>query len=263
VASADRAIRGANWAEPLRQCLAAPPVDVAAWMTQHTRLLKSDDYSRVGLLDVRGQSCWIKLYLAKSPWQRLGFQMGCGRGIRSFDAATELLRKGFSVPAPRSCLLVPGGLVLLTEGIAGSRDLRALWLAQPAVDQAERLMRCAGTCLAALHQAGFAHGDCKWSNLLWDGGQFYLVDLEAVREVKYTGAAALQLHARQLQDLARFTVDAEELGAGREPYSCFLQSYCARAHCTREQLAAGIKPAAEAIRARHAKKYGSRPQPLL
>ena len=254
--SASRVIRGADWAVPLRQAIARSPADTVAWVTQHTRLLKSDDYSRVGLLDVQRQLSFVKLYLAKSPMQRLGFRLGFGRGIRSFDAARELASLGLSVPAPRTCLLVPEGILLLTEGIADSQDLRALWLGQPTADQAAQYMRCAGEALAALHCAGFAHGDCKWSNLLWNGELFYLVDLEAVRKVGFTAQSSLPPHPRQLRDLARFTIDAQGSGASQEQYDIFLRSYSAGTNCPRGPLASAIGSAAQPIRRRHAKKYG-------
>lgn len=262
MARADKVIRGAHWAEHLRQCLAGSPADAVTWMEQHTQLLKSDLHSRVGLLDLQQQPCCLKLYLAKSRWQQLAFRLGLGRGARSFDAAAELIRHGLSVPAPRACLLVPEGMLLLTEGIPDSRDLRALWLSQPAADRVRQLMQCAGHTLAALHRAGYAHGDCKWSNLLWDGKQFYLVDLEAVINVGHIAGPGIPLRSRQFRDLARFTIDAEELGASQQQYDTFLHSYCTGINCARERLAAGITSAAEPIRRRHANKYGTNHRPL-
>jgi tRNA A-37 threonylcarbamoyl transferase component Bud32 len=231
-------------------------------MERHTRLLKRDTHSRVGLLEIRQQPCFLKLYLAKSAWQQLGFRLGYGRGIRSFDSASALARARLAVPVPRACLLVPGGLLLLTDAIAQSRDLRALWLAPTPPQQLAQCMTGAGRALAALHRAGFAHGDCKWSNLLWNGEVLYLVDLEAVRKVGYAAAAALSLRPRQWRDLARFTIDAEELGLGPEHYEIFLASYCVAAGLPRGALAAGIKAAAEPLRRLHAKKYGGAHTPL-
>jgi tRNA A-37 threonylcarbamoyl transferase component Bud32 len=225
-------------------------------MEQHTRLLKSDTHSRVGLLEIQGQPCCLKLYLAKSRWQRLGFRLGRARALRSFDMAGKLAQRGLPVPAPRACVLVPEGVLLLTEGIVNSRDLRDLWLEQPDPERAELLMRCAGAALAALHRAGFAHGDGKWSNLLWSGEQFFLVDLDAVRKLQSAGGTAPVPLPRQVRDLARFTVDAEELGVSREQYDIFLQCYCARMNCSREILASEITSEADSIRLRHAKKYG-------
>ena len=45
--------------------MASDPAATAAWMERHTRILKSDSFSRVGLLEVAGQGCYLKLYLAK------------------------------------------------------------------------------------------------------------------------------------------------------------------------------------------------------
>jgi tRNA A-37 threonylcarbamoyl transferase component Bud32 len=232
-------------------------------MERRTRLLKTDTFSRVGLLELQDQYCFLKLYLAKSALQRFGFRLGHGRGVHSFDAAQQLARAGLPVPSPLACLLVEEGMVLLTEGIAHSRDLRSLWLEQAAAGAALQLMGGAGGLLAALHLAGFAHGDCKWSNLLWNGAQMYLVDLEAVRRVKAVRNPAMPLHARQLVDLARYTVDAEALGASPLQYAGFMDTYCSALGCRRELVSAGMLPAVEAIRKRHRASYGRDYPPLV
>lgn len=252
----DGIMRGGEWARQLREHLAGSPLDTASWMDRHTRLLKKDTFSRAGLLDLDQQPCFVKFYQAKSPWQRLGFRLGYGRAMHSFEAATQLRDRGLATPAPRACLLVPEGVLLLTEGIPDGRDLRALWRERPAADLAQQFMRCAGDTLAGLHRAGFAHGDCKWSNLLWGGVHFHLVDLDVARRVGYDARAVPPVRRRQLRDLARFTVDAEELGASQEQYDIFLQSYCAASHCSRAQLTPAIRSAAAPIRRRHAQKSG-------
>jgi tRNA A-37 threonylcarbamoyl transferase component Bud32 len=221
-------------------------------MEAHTQLLKTDTWSRVGLLQLEGEWYFLKLYLAKSAWQRLGFRLGYGRALHSFDAAVQLDAAGLPVAAARTCLLVPGGMLLLTAAIPAGQDLRALWLGKPGDDLARQLLRHAGELLARLHTAGFAHGDCKWSNLLWSGEQFYLVDLEAVRKL----GSVEQFHSRHARDLARFTVDAEELGLGPELYRLFLDSYLASLAYPREVVLTRTKPLVETIRARHLSKYG-------
>lgn len=263
MASVSRPLRGAHWAACLSARLAEPPADTASWMERHTRLLKSDTFSRVGLLELQGQSCFLKLYLAKSSLQRVGFRLGYGRGVHSFDAARRLASASLPVPSPLACLLVDDGMVLLTEGIANSLDLRALWLEHPAVEAANKLMQAAGDTLAALHLEGFAHGDCKWSNLLWNEVQMYLVDLEAVRAVTGARRRSLPLHPRQLLDLARFTADAEALGAGPVQYGIFLDRYCMGVGSRRELVSAGMLPALEAIRKRHRETYGGDYPPLV
>lgn len=263
MAVGSRALRGEDWAQHLRERLETAPADTISWMEQHTRPLKSDTHSRVGLLELRDQPCYLKLYLARSWLQKLGFQLGYGRGLRSFDMAAELARSGLLVPRARACLLVPEGMMLLTEGIPGSRDLRALWRDQPAPELASLLMQNAAYTLAGLHDAGFAHGDCKWSNLLWRENKFYLVDLEAVRRVKFAGLARLETHPRQCRDLARFTVDAEELAAGSDLYEMFLASYCAALGCDRNRLVSRVQPELEMLRSRHREKYDTSPGTLL
>jgi len=257
-----RIMRGSMWAESLCEDLARAPADTVAWMEQHTHLLKSDTHSGAGLLEIRGQPCFLKFYRAKSRWQRLGFRLGYARALRSFDMAGALASRGLPVPAPRACVLLPDGMLLLTAGIPGGRDLRRLWLEQPDAGLAGLLMRGAGDTVASLHRAGFAHGDCKWSNLLWNGERFFLVDLDAVRNLKFTAAAARFPLPRQLRDLARFTVDAEELGASQQQYDSFLDSYCVAAKQERELLAGGIRSSAAPIRARHAKTYAKVHKPL-
>ncbi len=256
VARASRIVRGVDWGRRLVSDLEKPPSDIVSWVEQHARLLKSDEFSRVGLLEVGGQPCCLKLYLAKSPLQRLGFRLGYGRSVRSFDSAGKLAACGLPVPEPMTCLVVQGGMVLLSRGIADSSDLRALWLARPTPEAARQFMAGAGSLLASLHRAGFSHGDCKWSNLLWNGERFYLVDLEAVRTVKPARSALLPIGGRQLLDVARYTIDAERLRASQADYDVFINSYCSDLGCDRERVVAGMRPALEAIRKRHRETHG-------
>ncbi len=263
LASPGAGVRGAQWVVQLRERLACAPADPVAWMERHTRLLKSDTYSRVGMLEVGQQACFLKLYIAKSPLQALGFALGYGRGTRSFDAARRMALAGLRVPEPRACLLVSGGMMLLTEGFENGRDLRTLWLARPGDQDIPRYMEQAGQSLAALHRSGFAHGDCKWSNLLWCDGTFYFVDLEAVRETRAARASRVSPQARQLRDLARFTIDAEALGASPAGYGTFLESYCAGGNFPRDGLTTALQPFVGVMRKRHERKYGRSFSPLL
>jgi len=256
-------LRGPDWAVPLRDLLTLEPAPPASWMTRHTRLVKRDTYSSVGFLQLRGQTCFLKLYLARSGWQRLAFRLGLARGVRSFDAANRLAAAGLAVPLPRCCLLVPGGMLLLTEAIEGGADLRTLWLSDGAVGERASYLRSAAETLAGLHGAGFAHGDCKWDNLLWSGEGFYLVDLEAVSWQRSGRAGWPGLRRAQLRDLARFTVDAEELGASPQQYRSFLERYCELTGQFQPGLVAAIGPRAATFRRRHRERYGRIAEPLL
>lgn len=249
-------LRGDHWAQLLRRELDRPPPDAAAWVERHSELLKSDRYSRVGLLRLADELCYLKLYLSKSRWQQLGFRLGKGRGVHGFDAARALRDRGIAVPEPRACLLLAEGMVLLTEAIAGGRDLKALWQLGWDERTGTQLMVAAGEVIGGLHRTGFAHGDCKWSNLLWSGKRFYLADLEAVKPCRAGSAGSLR-------DLARFTLNAEDLALPRSQFETFVQSYLETSGLARRDLEVGVRPVLNELRRRHAVRYGERGHQLL
>ena len=102
MATSNKLIRGHQWAPRLQELLNNPPEDAIAWMETQTRPLKADTWSSVGLLQVQGEWCFAKLYHAKTAWQRLGFRLGYGRAVHSFDAAVKLAAAGLPVLAKAS-----------------------------------------------------------------------------------------------------------------------------------------------------------------
>lgn len=251
-----RILRGDNWGACLQNALAVSPLAELEWMRQHTQLLKSDTHSQVGLIPLQDRLCYLKFYSTKSMGQKILFRLGYARGLRSFDAATELLAADVRVPTPLACLLLPRGMMLLTDGIAGGQDLKALWQEDIGSTKEEMLMSGAGLALATLHNAGYCHGDCKWSNFLWSSQGFYLVDLEGVKRTDVGGK-------RQARDLARFTVNAEDMGVTTECYELFLASYLQGSNHSREIIIRAIMPFLRQLRQRHKLKYGERGQQIL
>ena len=249
-------IRGDHWPRRLQEWLDMPPADTAQWMEQHTQLLKSDAYSRVGLLRLQEELCCLKLYRQKSALQGWLFRRGRGRPVHCFDIAVQLRAAHVPVPQPRACLLVPGGMLLLSEGLTDAVDLHKLWQSGQEKERCRRLLAGAGTTLARLHRAGFAHGDCKWRNLLWSGGQWRLVDLDAAGRAP-PGAG------KQARDLARFTLDAEEHGLEHGLYEHFLDTYLQGVAQSREDTIGRLLPPLRKLRARHLARYGERGHRLL
>lgn len=251
-----RILRGDSWGEHLQNALAESSLAELNWMQQHTELLKSDVHSLVGLITLHGRLCYLKFYSAKSKGQQLLFRLGYARGLHSFDAATELLAADVRVPTPLACLLSSGGMMLLTQGIVEARDLKAQWQENIEPAKRELLLSSAGSTLASLHRAGYCHGDCKWSNFLWSGDGFYLVDLEGAKKTAVGGK-------KQARDLARFTVNAEDLGVGPECFELFLESYLEGGNHSRETIIRAIMPCLRQLRQRHTLKYGERGQQIL
>ena len=257
--SSIRILRGTHWGERLREELAGFSGSEVAWMEQNTQLLKSDSHSRVGLLQVHGKLCYLKFYRGKSIGQKALFRLGYARACKSFDAAGGLLRDKVPVPEPLACLLLPGGIMLLTEGMSGAIDLKAIWQGKPGESRQAELMAGAGAALAQLHRAGYCHGDCKWSNLVWSGEKFYLVDLEAVEKV----ASGAGIGKKQARDLARFVMNAEDLAVSAQLFEFFLNSYLQNSGISRDRAIGLIMPFLLRLRERHKVKYGRRGQRIL
>ena len=249
-----KALRGDRWAAALGELLTA--ADLLAWMEQHTRVVKRDRHSCVGCLQVGDRYCFLKYYRHKGLVQRLQFWLGRGRGVCSFDNARALRAAGMEVPEPLACLRVPGGMLLLTEGIEHSTDLKSLWVEGQSDVRLEQLMQHAGAALAALHNAGFSHGDCKWSNFLVAGESMYLIDLEAVSICGKTGEGCAR-------DLARFTLNAEDMGLPQPIYDAFLESYAEAMGVLPVDVTSRLVPRLSRLRQRHLKKYGQRGHRLI
>jgi tRNA A-37 threonylcarbamoyl transferase component Bud32 len=252
-----RIIRGDYWAALLKDELSQSAVGAAEWMEDHTNILKSDLHSLSGLMRMDGQVCFLKLYRIKSLFHKLQYRMGMGRPLRNFTAARDLDAQGLAVPRPFACLLVPDGMLLLIEGLAGPGTLAELWRRGGlSGDESSRLMRGAGETLATLHRSGFAHGDCKWNNLFWDGYRVCLIDLDDARKSN-TGSKA------QSEDLARFIVNAEELSIGSDMFEQFLAAYLEGVVDTRRTVIERMLPSLLRYRKKHLARYGPQGQRLV
>ena len=251
-----RVLRGQAWAQILCSAIEPAGENVGAWLGKHTQVLKEDEYSQVGLLQLGGELCYLKFYRPKSTLQQLRFRLGRGRAVQNFDSATALRTVAVPVPEARACLLVPGGMLLLAQGIAQASDLQVLWKRNCSSEVQENILHQAAHALACLHRQGFAHGDCKWSNMLWAQERLYLVDLDAV-------VTARAGSAQQARDLARFTLNAEEQELQPALYEKFLQEYLQLTTVSRQDLMRAMLAPLQKLRQRHQDRYGARGQRLL
>lgn len=252
-----RIIRGDYWAELLKDELLQSNSEASEWLEDHTTILKSDHYSLSGLMRMDGQVCFAKLYRFKSPLHKIQFRLGMGRPLRNFTATRDLDAQGLAVPRPFACLLVPEGMLLLIEGLSGPGTLAEVWRRGGlSWDELVRVMRGAGETLATLHRSGYAHGDCKWNNLFWDGGRVCLIDLDDARKSR-----AGSKH--QAKDLARFTVNAEELSIGSDMFEEFLATYLDGVVDTRSTALKRMLPSLYRYRKKHLARYGPHGQRLV
>ncbi|MEZ5502777.1 MAG: lipopolysaccharide kinase InaA family protein [Halioglobus sp.] len=252
-----RILRGKTWAALLRDELARSTLGTDEWMEQHVRILRSDANSRSGLLRLEDQACFVKLYRIPSRWRRTLLGLGSGRPLRSFKAARDLRARGVAVPRPLACLLVREGMLLLSEGLSGDGNLAELWRQQPpGAPEAMAMMRSIGENLALLHRSGYAHGSCRWGNLVWDGRRVYLVDLDRAFKSPLGSMA-------QAQDLARFTLNAEERHIGPQNYELFLSAYLQGIDESRRVVIERMLPFLYRFRDNHLVDYGAHGQRLV
>ena len=251
-----RIVRGGALSHIVADRLRVFPGDCNAWMATHTRILKEDTYGLVSVLDAHDAQGVLKLYGFRSRMHALGYTFGRGRALHSHKAANILRREGISVPEPMGVLRVPEGMLLLSEAIPGQGNLLQVWHAEPSADEAARILQVAGHTLGHLHTTGFAHGDCKWNNFLWDGQGISLVDLDAVTKSEL-------LSPRQARDVARFTVNAESIGVVAPLYNQFLESYLQVIGSTRQQVVEAMVPFVYSIRAKYLARYGPHGQRLV
>lgn len=226
----------------------------AQWLEQHGTVLKSDGRDSVGIVEITGRPCYIKFFMARSRLQRIGFTLGLGRALRAFDAGEMLAAHGALVAEPLACLRLSPAMVLVTAAVDGG-DMKALWQSGSASVEWPALMAHSAAALARLHKAGFVHGDCKWSNLLWSGNDVILVDLDDVRRSSRGGHRG--------RDLARFVLNAEELSLDTGLLDTFLKVYAENTGAEKEAVVELLAPPLTDLRRRHERKYGRRGVRLL
>ncbi len=249
-------LRGDAWALRLQGHLSAPPDDIHAWMAQHTHRLKTEKYLVSGFLRLGGDFCFLKFYGFRRPLARHALRFRAPPALRAFDAAAALRWQEVAVPRPRACLLIRRGLLLLTKGIEASETLYYLYSGGLKDDLASHLMWAAGEEIAQMHLAGYAHGDLRWNNLLWGRDRLYISHLEAAQRAQPQSAP-------QWRDIARFTVDAEELGLDEWYFEQFLEAYTRRAEIDKDSVVEHVEGPLKRLRNKHWARFGTYPQRLI
>ena len=241
-------IRGKTWGARLQRRLDKPPVGIDKWLQQHTTPIKDEGGRYVGHYFMREMSCYLKLYRRPYYLHVLPTLMRRGLPVRTFNTAIFLAANGVPVSRALSCVLVSTGVIVLSEGLYQGGNYFEVWQSGPAEAEARQMMREAGTSLAAMHKAGYVHGDCHWNSLLWSEQQCFLVNLEAARKPRFKRAQ------RSLRDLAHFALDAESEGVSAALFAEFIEAYVFVTGENRDDVIAGLQVALERLRKKHASK---------
>jgi tRNA A-37 threonylcarbamoyl transferase component Bud32 len=252
-----RVLRDGPLGQTLCNTLGAAGPDCRRWMADHACILRDGAHSLTGLASIEQRDCYLKLFSSKSGWPALQWPPGRARALNGFDAAKRLRRASLPVPEPLCCLRVPAGTLLVTDTAPGA-DLQSLWRGDPghALDWLSIMQRSAQS-VAALHRAGYVHGDCRWTKLVLEGDRCALVGLEGVRR-------AARSSRREAADLARFTLQAEELQLPLEYFHAFVETYCIETCRNWAQVTAAVAPQLAALRRRRGRRrLGYRGHQLL
>ncbi|MEW6249546.1 MAG: lipopolysaccharide kinase InaA family protein [Planctomycetota bacterium] len=246
----DRKWWRAQFANPLRWFADAPAADGAAPppASAHSGYCKNSHSSLVrrGLLthEAGNVPVMLKRPLARNWQRRLALLRWPSRSLRGWRLGHALLHR--DVPTARPLVVLErrfGPLVLdsvlVTEAIPGAVDLEAFLQREHSIHSPpawaalkRQLITLAARQLRRLHAAGFAHRDCKATNLLvvrYPRLALLWIDLDGIRPVGRPAINAGQLAAHQLRALARLHVSLlEQPGLTRTDRVRFLRTYLQR-----------------------------------
>lgn len=176
---------------------------------------------------VSGQPFFFKAYRYQNRWEILLPSLRARVAEKAYLKAGKLKKLGINSPKPVALLYQRKfGLVLVTEELkcGGTLDesIRNILTPSPTPQLTEFLKRLA-SFLCRLHDKGIYHSDLHDKNIWLDNGEFYLLDLEAIRFVSEISLT------RRIRNLARIIRNLGTVAAGlnlqAEPLALELANY--------------------------------------
>jgi hypothetical protein len=205
---------------PLARSVADPEALLAS---PSAELLKDHRRTAVARVPVAGGVVYVKRYKPYAWYRRLEARFGGGSARRSWRIARRIAARGFT-PAPLLAIVetsrggIPSDAYLVSAAVDGAVPAGRLWLdlvATRSLSARRRFLREAGAALRRLHDAGFYSRDANADNFLarlaGDGGaEFWLIDLETLREVGHVSHRRRVKNLAQLYNLLRGRVSAPD-----------------------------------------------------
>ncbi len=241
------------------QSLANMKAEQLSSFESHVNRIKEGRYSYAGFITVDGcqSTVFLKCYKPKGIFQRCLFSWGVARAYRAYHVSC-----GSILPVVSSYALVrntySSNLYVFYNAISGS-NLSEYYKSTPETQNLSALLADCGHKLAALHEAGWTHGDFKWGNVLVNRSQSSVIfaDMDAARSMSRYNRSACG------RDIARFIVNAEDYHVDENLMSHFLSAYANTVGLTERACIKHAQPALEKLRLRHDRKYGLRQQRLF
>lgn len=184
----------------LTPALAAALADPAT-AAQHATVLKEGGSATVFRCDIDGRAYVFKRYRHKDRWRAVRRWGRPSRAARSWRMAHALQFATIVTPTPIALIEhgrwghIPDAW-FVTEAVHGEDLLQHWQRREPTAGQIAKMKHLFHT----LALAGICHGDMKATNLLVQGDEIYLIDLDAAREVR-GGTLDAALHEDRLRFL--------------------------------------------------------------
>lgn len=167
--------------------------------------LKSGNTCTVVAVQIDQRKLVIKRYNIKNFWHGLGRAWRPSRAMQAWSNAYRLRLKDITTPAPVAVMeRRVGGLrreaYLLTEYVE-ARDAAAFFADDMvSVEQRQQVALAIASMFYQLFCLQLEHGDCKASNVLVQGAQPMLIDLDSMRQ----HGCQMCFRRRHVRDLRRF-----------------------------------------------------------
>ena len=186
----------------LRAALASPD---ALFEQQGAQRLKSGNTCTVAAVQIDQRKLVVKRYNIKNFWHGLGRAWRPSRAVQAWSHAYRLRLKDIATPAPVAVMERRAGRLrqeayLLTEYVE-ARDAAAFFAdVTISVEQRQQVALAIASMFHQLFCLRLEHGDCKASNVLVQGLQPMLIDLDSMRQ----HACLMRFRRRHVRDLRRF-----------------------------------------------------------
>lgn len=229
---------------------------IGKWFSRTQRVLKSTSKLEAVLLRAADREWFVKKYRAKGWARQLAGAFGVNRARHNHDVSKELERAG--VPVVETACWVQQGRpprvwYLVNEALSEAVTLKEGTLGRLEGLGFEAWWQQIADLMAKMHEAGFAHGDMKWANLMIDRQRqkIFLIDLDGVTRPRFRrwhGAA---------RDLARFLLNAREFEVDEALVEHFLCRYATHRRVSRMQLDRLVDEPYRKLVNRHRRQYGA------
>jgi len=177
-------------------------------LMQEGQVLKSDDTSFVSRVLWNGQDAVVKRYNHRGLWHSFRHTLKGSRAKRNWRHAQRLLSLQIATPEPLAYMDCYRGPLLwqsyfIARFVPGPQVHQVLRDRSVAAEQKQRVHDQVLDLLRRMAEHGISHGDMKHTNILYDGTDVVITDLDGMR---IGGTGRLWQHRYQ-RDVERYLRD--------------------------------------------------------